>query len=162
MPYTPQYGATNGAPELDIGQPGSSRRTAQTAFATVTVSLDGDDIRVAQNALPQQNVIFRDLLGFGGKPVVWKATIKCSTRTIVSTIEAELNAYLHGVKYTPGVGYDAFDIARLKPTRLRDGFGEVISDHAILTAWTRGRLMRISEAPYTVIAEWELQFSAVK
>lgn len=163
MPYTPQFGATNGVGELDIGQTGSVRRGAGTALATIRTNRDEDQNRVAENGLPQQNVIYRDLLGFGGRPVFWRGDLRTTTETLIGTIEAELDSYRTGQKYTPGGTFDAFDISRIRPTRLTNGFGRVISDHAILQAWQwTSDILRISSSSFLYYVKFEIVFNAAK
>lgn len=163
MPYTPQFGGTNGVPELDIGQVGSSRRSAGTAMAVVQVTERGTQARTVENPLPQQNVVFSDELGFADKATIWRASIRTTTAALMATILNEIASYRTGQLYTAGVGHAAFDATRIKPTRLTNNWGTVVSDHATLKDYeTVTPVKRITGSGFTCYAEVLITFRTSK
>lgn len=161
MAYTPQFGGTNGVPELDIGQEGSARRGAGTAMAVVQVTERGTQSRTVETPLPQQNVVFGDELGFADKATIWRCSIRTTTAAIMGAILNEIASYRTGQLYTAGVGHAAFDAGRIKPTRLTNNWGTVISDHAVLKDYeTATPVRRISGSGFTCLAEVIITFAA--
>lgn len=163
MAYTPQFGGTNGVPELDIGQEGSPRRGAGTAMAVVQVTERGTIARTVETPLPQQNVVYADALGFADKVTIWRCSIRTTTAALMGTILNEIAAYRTGQLYTAGVGHAAFDASLLKPTRLQNNWGVVISDDAVLKDFeTTSPVKRISGSGFTCIMEALITFGAMK
>lgn len=161
MAYTPQFGGTNGVPELDIGQEGSARRGAGTAMAVVQVTPRGTLARTVETPLPQQNVVFADVLGFEDKPTIWRCSIRTTTAALMNTITNEIAAYLDGQLYTAGVGRAAFNENLVKPTRLRDNHGNVLSDDATLKNFeTITPIRRISGSAFSYLMEVIITFKA--
>lgn len=139
-------------PEIDIGQSGSARRTANTARWTGQVVEGGDEVDQVFQPVPQQNVVFRDVIGFSGKLVSWRGTLAVSNSAMMRTIATELNARLHGGigTVTPGL---------VKETRLTNSFGDVISEKAVLEAWAfTDRTRKIGSTGLTLITGIELKF----
>lgn len=161
MAYTPQFGGTNGVPELDIGQEGSPRRGAGTAMAVVQVTPRGTEARTVETPLPQQNRVFGDVLGFADKPVIWRCSIRTTTAALMATILNEIAAYRTGQLYTAGVGHGAFDETRIRPTRLRDNWDNVLSDDSVLKDYeTITPIRRISGSGFTCMTELVITFAA--
>ncbi|MEK6798030.1 MAG: hypothetical protein AABZ12_03615 [Planctomycetota bacterium] len=135
MAATPQYGGTNGVPEVNLGQPGSARAAGNTARFTLRV-LEGSDqaIRVPQ-AVVQQNVTFADNLGFREGEVEWAGTLRVDTPTTLDAVRNELNRYKHGSARVSGA-LTAPDPTYMRPTKLTDSFGNVLSLTAQLAEWS--------------------------
>ena len=137
MAATPQYGGTNSVPELNIGQPGSARATANTARYVVKVTEGADQAAIVDQQIVEQNVSFEDNLGRQTSRVVWSGNLKVNSRATWRAIVNELNSYKHGSSRSSGV-LTAPDPALLKPTRLTDSDGNVISESARLESWAMG------------------------
>jgi hypothetical protein len=144
MAATPQFGGTNGVPEIDMGQDGSARQSAGTALFRPNVLIGADDTRVVAQHLTQQNFAFRDNLGFTGKPVVWAGLLKVNTNATLHLIMNELNRYRHGSGRSGGL-FTAPSVVYLRPTRLTDFDGTLITEAAALRDFQwRGRRKHIS------------------
>jgi len=151
---TPAFGGTNGVAALDIGQVGSARRAANQAYAVINVLEGDDDAGQTIHRVPQQNVVFRDVMGFAGRRVTWRATLKVDTDARLATIEAELNAKRHG-------GMSGFpDPSQLRETRLTNMYDRIISERAVLTAWQfTDRTRRVtSSGTFTVLVPIRIDF----
>jgi len=152
LPATPQFGGTNGVSELDLGQLGSSRRAALTALFTLQEHEGADEIAQVFHSIPQQRVVFRDVIGFTGRAVTWRGTLKCNNDATLAAIEAELSAKLHG-------GATA-DIAQVRETRLTNVYGRIVSERACLESWSfQERARKITgSGPYTILVALEVRF----
>lgn len=161
MPNTPQFGGTNSVPELDIGQEGSARRAAGTAQATIHCPEGNEEMRRASNALPQSNYVFWDNLGSSGRMVAWKFHLYTTTSALIQTIKHEIDYYRSGFLYTPGSGFSAYDATRVKPTRLTNGHGNVLSDEAVIhdISW-RDSVRKMFDGRFHV--EGELVFKTLR
>lgn len=143
---TPQYGGTGGVPELDVGQPGSARDGAGTARYVVRVLEQPDRATVVNQPVVQQNVSFEDNLGFSAGRVIWEGSLKVDSDARLGAIESELNRYLHGSARVDGV-LGPPNPAYLKPTRLTNALGRVLSESARLEGWTfQGPVQKLHNA----------------
>lgn len=143
MPGTPQYGGSGGVVELDIGQPGLSRN-GETAQATISVIVGDERATIVPGGVPQQNVALEQNLGFAGGQVTWQGSLRVASTALLQTIFAEMAAYKHGSVRINGV-LGPPNLNLIKPTRLTDGFGNVISERARLRAAAMtSRVMKIS------------------
>lgn len=151
MAATPQFGGTNSVVELDAGQPGSSRYAANTARYVLRVIEGADRATVVGQPVVQQNVLFEDRLGYAGSRVVWEGSLKVTTDAVLGEIAAQLNRYLHGSSRTNGV-LDAPDPRQMRPTRLTNSFGRVLSENATVEDWSMSGVQTLhNAAPFTLI-----------
>ena len=143
----PKFGGSNGVPELDIGQEGGTRATEGDAKTTINVIPGPEESVEVQHALPQQNVVFTDRLGYRGATVTWECTIRAKTNVIFNAIVSELNQLRHGSGRDATTGLlTAPDPTLLRETRLTDYDAIVLNEKAVLSDWRpRGRRMASSE-----------------
>jgi len=142
----PQYGGTNGVPELDIGQAGSTRRGNNTAWSTVRVIENPAEPESVVNPMPQQRANFRDLLSAGQSRVQWACTLKTDGNATRRTIISELRLYASNVVYA-------------RETRLTDTAGGIISERAVMLAPVFGQVMKLSgSGNFTQLMELRLMF----
>lgn len=166
----PKFGATPVTP-LDIGQDGGTRRTANTAFATIEVIESPDEVAQIKQGFPQQNLTAVDVMGFRGKRVVWKGMIRASTPTIMATIESEIEQYRSGRYRDPATGLVSDAITEIQPTLLqRDDLagGDLVQSpaSAVLRAYRRiGPRVRIGPwaagQTIAVAQEFEIEFEVL-
>jgi len=129
--------------ELDIGQAGSTRRTAGDAQWIGNVLVDPGEVETRIRGFPQQQFVVVDRMGSRGRTVMWEGSIRVNGIALVRTIEAELDQYMHGSLRSAGV-LGAPDASYIKPTELRDSEDQVLSDQAIMLTWRRrSNVMRI-------------------
>jgi len=160
MPATPQFGGTNQVPEINLGQPGSTR-AGSTALYTLRVSLTADIDTHVDQGIPQQNVVLRDIFGFRGTRVSWRGTLKIRDNATLIAIMAELNQYEHGSLRTSGV-LGAPSTVFLRPTRLTDYDGAVLSESAVLDSWRfSGDRLAISGGIYALATQLEVIFKVL-
>jgi len=128
MATLPQYGGTNGVPELDIGQPGSSRYTDSKVLYTVGVILGPPEMRQTVHELPEQNKVYMGQLGAAGSLVTWDGTIKIKDNTELGALMSELHRFLTGSTLNTVTGVvGAPNTGLTKPTLLKDGRGLALS-----------------------------------
>ena len=153
MASTPQFGGTNGVTELNAGQPGSARATSNYARYVVRVIEGADEATVVGQAVVQQNVNFEDRLGYAGTRVVWEGSLKVSSDTVLGAIAGQLNKYRHGSGRTSGV-LDGPDPTQMRPTKLTNSFGRVLSERAVVDDWSMSGVATLfNAAPFTLIVE---------
>jgi len=153
MSATPQFGGSNGVTELDAGQPGSGRATSNDARYVVRVIEGADQATVVGQAIVQQNVTFEDRLGYAGTRVVWEGSLRVSSDTVLGAIQEQLNKYLHGSGRSSGV-LGGPDPAQMRPTKLTNNFGRVLSERAVVEEWSMNGVGTLFNAsPYTLIVE---------
>lgn len=158
MASLPQFGGTNGVVELNAGQPGSLLHTADQARYTVNVIEGADAAAVVPQGLIQQNVTFEDNLGFRGAMVVWDGMLKVVSDAVRQAIYSQLNQYLHGSAMISGT-LGSPSPTQMKPTRLVNALGSVLSERAKLADWTSGRVMALSgSSPYTLMVPLRIVF----
>ena len=143
MAATPGFGGTKGVAELNLGQPGSARETANTARYAVRVEQQNEDAGVAFHPLNDQPVTFAETTGFKGKLVVWRGQLKVATINELSLIKSHVAEFHTGQTITAGVR-SAVDAAKKKATKLTDYFGEVVSTTAVLTGAVFGEVYKLS------------------
>jgi len=155
---TPQFGGTNGVVELNAGQPGSALYVANQARYVVNVLEGADVAAVVPQALVQQNITFEDKLGFRGSMVVWQGMLKTVSDAVRQAIYSQLNQYLHGSALSSGVLGSPVP-SQMKPTRLTNAFGSVLSERAVVADWTGGQVRTMSgSSPYTLIVPLRIVF----
>ncbi len=117
----PSFGGTNGVASLDIGQPGSARRTAvpPTAIATVRTVIREPEVDQVETRFVQQNMSQVDTLGERGRVIEWQCVIKCDTDVTRATIMAEIGHYIVGYNKLTG----AADPMQIRKTDMIDAFG---------------------------------------
>jgi len=158
MAATPQFGGTNGVAEMNIGQPGSARAEANTARFVLHVIENPEEATKVPQKVPQQNVAFEDNMGFDAGGVEWRGTLKVSAIPIWRAIASDLNRYLHGSARTGGT-LAAPLLNYLRPTRLTDFWGNVMSEAATVADWRSGQLRRLSGSdPYTYALDLMVKF----
>lgn len=151
MSSLPQFGGTNGVAELNAGQPGSALHAANQARYIVRVIEGADDANAVPQALPQQNVVFEDRLGYRAAIVVWEGSLKVISDAVRQVIYSQLNQYKHGSALVGGVLGPPVP-SQMKPTTLINSFGSVLSTRATLVDWTESGVRALSgSAPYTLI-----------
>jgi len=144
MPATPQFGGTNGVPELDMGQPGSGRAGNNTAKYVVQVLESPSEVVRVPQKIPQQNVSFEDNMGFDSGHAVWNGTLYVTTDAVLGAIYSDLDRLKHGSGRTAGYLGPAYPLY-VRPTRLTNFHGRILSESATLDDWrTNGRVARIS------------------
>lgn len=160
----PQYGGTFGVDVLDIGQNGGTRHTAQQAKATITVFENPEIARSVDNPIPQQNLVFGDVLGFGGQIVVWDGAIRTDNDTTMKTIEEEIEVKIKGVTRDRSDGTRIEDYTQIRPTKLTNSRGGILTtDSARLENFQRvGPRRRLIDPTYTVIQQFRLTFRILK
>ena len=156
MPSTPQFGGTNGVPELDAGQVGSARRAANEAYWTVRVRVGADKVASAQHALPGQARVFRSTQGRTGQTVTWEGNLKLKDGVVFEALRKELDAYRHG-------GIDEPDPNNIKSTTLKDRDDQTLSTRAVLTDWEFTTDVRTitGDANYTRIVGLRVTFECL-
>ena len=142
MPYKPQFGGTNGVPELDLGQEESPRAAADAAY-NPNVLVGEPKIGEVENPLTQQNVTVTDHLGFRGRTFRWSGMLRAKDDATLEAIESELHAAKSGQALTAGVP-GPFDGTKIKATRLTNKAGRVLSEKAIVKQYTFGRQRNIT------------------
>ncbi len=147
-----QFGGTNAVALMNIGQPGSAYAGSGAALYLLRVIEGADRARVVEQAIDQQNVAFQDQLGFAGTRVIWSGNVKVGTDAVLGTITAQLNRYKHGSSRTDGL-LDPPDPRQMRPTRLTNSFGRILSERAVIDGWSMGEVSTLHNgAPYTLIA----------
>lgn len=158
MSSLPQFGGTNGVVELNAGQPGSALYVADQARYVVSVIEGADIAAVVPQGLVQQNITFEDKLGFRGSMVVWQGTLKVVSDTVRQTIYAQLNQYMHGSAMVSGV-LGAPSPGQMKPTRLVNALGSILSERATIVDWTSGQVRSMNgSSPYILICPLRIVF----
>jgi hypothetical protein len=143
---------------MDIGQPGSARATANTARFVLHVIENPEEATTVPQKVPQQNVAFQDNMGFDSGGVEWRGMLKVSTITVWRAIAAELNRYRHGSGRTNGT-LQAPLLNYIRPTRLTDFWGNVMSEKATVAEWRSGQIRRLSGSePYTYALDLTVKF----
>ena len=122
---TPTFGGTNGVPELDIGQTGSARRAAGTAFWVGRVIEGSDKTLSVINPLGPQNVIVRDVSGFRGRTVRWEGHLKIDSDATLGVIQSELAQRKHASPRSTGL-LGTPNLTLLRATQLINSFGRVL------------------------------------
>lgn len=152
----PKFGGTNGVPALDLGQPGGTRYIANQAKFTAHVITGPDEVATVEHKLPQQNVVFRDNLGYGGRRVLWRGWVNADNYARITTIQSELDSYRHGSLRTDGV-LQAADPTRMVETQLTDADGTLIAARAVIDTWRiLGRRLATPES--RAMVELEIEF----
>jgi len=159
MPATPQFGGTNGVPELDMGQPGSARAAGNTAKYVLQVLESPAEVTRVPQKVPQQNVAFEDNMGFDSGAAEWRGTLKVSSDAVLGAIYSDLDRFQHGSSRVAGQ-LAAPSPLYIKPTRLTNSFGRVISESATLESWrTDGPVKRLSGSePYLYAVGMTVRF----
>ena len=150
----------NGHPKfgtLDVGQPGGTRAQAATALFSGQVIIGSDSIASAEHGLPQQNIVFRDVLGYRGATVVWRATIRANSTAMMDTIRSDINQRIHGAARDANGQLGAPSPSLMQPDTLTDAYGTTLSEKAVLISFVqRGRQLKGQEWP--AIIQVELTF----
>jgi hypothetical protein len=155
----PKFGGTNGVPTLDIGQPGGTRATAGDALATISVTLEPEQVRSTTHELGEQNAVYTDVMGFGGSRVVWNVTLRTKDNATYLAVIRELNACKHGSVRSAQTGVmGAPDPSRIKETQLTDHDGTILSPKARLADWHPRRRRSRSEPDWAVLQKLDLVF----
>lgn len=165
MPTNPQYGGSGGVNELDIGQIGGVRQLAGDAYATIAVLEEPDIVRQVENAAPQQDLKFVDLLGFDGTRVRWRGAIRTKDHATMNAIESEIDLCRYGSARNLADGTRIVDRAQTRPTKLTNHRGGVLTtDGAVLRAYRRigPRRPLAGGGAMTVIQEFEMEFEILK
>jgi hypothetical protein len=143
MASYPQFGGTNGVPELDIGQAGSARRTANKAQYAVQVLRRPPAVRSVVHQVPQQHVRYRDLLGWSGESVTWQGSVRVKDTTEIAALANELYRFRTGFTRNATTGVPSpTDLSVLAPTLLTDAFGIALGEQAVLDGYQFGENFR--------------------
>lgn len=138
MPFLPSFGL-NTVSQMDVGQPGSTRRAAGDASYGANWTDSRTELEEVVTRFPQQGFSFSDVLGWSGNIVTWTGTMFCKTNAVYITIASELSEYLTGstVNLVTGVRA-AVDPAKMKPDQLVDPLGNIVTLKArvIDVQWT--------------------------
>ena len=163
MASTPQFGGTNSVPELNAGQPGSSRYAANQARYVVRVTQEPDRVARVEQKIPQQNVTFEDRMGFEHGLVTWEGTLKTDNDTTMQAIFNELNRALHGSGMLSG-SLSAPSPSYMRPTVLKNSFGTVLSNDAVMVDWaTDGAARTITgAAPFILLVGLRITFKRLR
>jgi hypothetical protein len=144
--------------ELDIGQLGSTRRAAGTAWWSGRVLVGDPEVATVENALPQQGGGFRDHLGFTTQGITWDGRIKTTTRAILAAVESDLSLHRTGQSITNGVR-SAPNTAYTKPGVLKDYWSEIQSVKAVLDRVGFGERSTLnSSGAFTITCRLQLFF----
>lgn len=129
-----EFGGTNGVEVADFGQIGGTLQVAGYASWIPQHPSSAPDIVRVENPLPQQAAVFADVVGFAGQRWTFAGPLRVDTRARLATIESTLSQYHSGQTITAGVR-GAPSATKLAPTRLRDGWGTILSENAILETY---------------------------
>ena len=159
MAATPGFGGTNGVAELDLGQPGSARETAQTARYSVHVNRGPQDPGMTVHKLSEQPVSFVEHTGFAGQEVTWNGLLKVATMEVYKAIVSELSEYQTGQSIDANGNYGAVAPAKMKATKLTDYFGTVVAARATMARAVLGRVHKLSnDETYEYMGELTISF----
>jgi hypothetical protein len=161
---TPGFGGTNGVTELDLGQPGSARRTAKKAHYTVErVVLGPTRTGTVLHKVTGQDMTFAENLGFAGQDVSWQGTLRIKDDTELAALRSHIQEYLTGQTIDADGKRSAKDVTKVAPTTLTDSGGKAISDKAKMidpVSW--GPKTAIStNADYAYLCTLEIRFSVL-
>jgi len=154
MAAVPKFGGTNGVPELDIGQTGSTRRAGNTHKATVQVLVESPDATKIDTELPQEHVVFEDNLGQAGQQVVWRCILRASSQANFNILLGELAAYKTGYNTWLGAAYPI----HTKPTEMV-AHGWTYADATLADFRVRGRRFKRADGWY--VQECDLIFKVL-
>lgn len=138
MAGTPQFGGTNGVPEINLGQPGTTRYTddPKKAHYRVNVHRRPPEVAQVQHGLPQQNVAFVDQLGWRGEIVTWVGSIVVKDSTQLGLLVSELSLFLTGCSVDASTGVRTqVDTSYLAGTVLKDAYGIAMASKAIMAGY---------------------------
>lgn len=143
MAATPLFGGTNGVPELDAGQRGSAREAAGTVEWTASTREGPPEVREVLAALPEQNQAFQTTLGWSGQRVTWTGSIRFKNAAELGDFRSVLNLYRFGQTLDRTTGLSgAVNVTYLKPTILKDSFGNFLGTKWKMVDWQFGDKMR--------------------
>lgn len=149
----PTFGGSNGVPVLDIGQLGGTRQLAGNALFTGQVIRGADEVATAEHGLPEQNVRFRENMGFAGRSVRIEGIIRAKTLAIMTAIIDEMNQRKHGSARDELTGNLATaDPTLVRETQLTDSDGAQLADRAVLENW-RPKGPRLTGQEWLVLQE---------
>ncbi len=143
MAATPGFGGTNGVAELNLGQPGSARATAQTADYAVRVPRGDEEDGTVVHQLAEQPVSFAENTGFQGFDVTWDGLLRVASIDELEAIRSHVSEFRTGQTITAGVR-SAVDPDKMKATKLTDYWAKVISEKAKMTSAIFGEVRRLS------------------
>ena len=149
---------------LDIGQPGGTRETAGSARALIRVIAGREEFAVVAQASAQQNVVFRDNLGFRGTGYTWDCTIKAASDTILRSVLNDIRARMHGAARDANGNLLPPTSTNLKPQLLTDSDGATLAAAAVLADLSveGARAYLTGGAPYTVLLRCRLEFRVLR
>lgn len=139
MANTPQFGGTNGVPELNIGQAGSARLSSSLVRFRAHVLRQEPEVAEVVHGTPQQNAAFYDRLGWRGGMATWYGTVVIKNTDELHDLVSELHKFRTGstIDQTSGV-HSAPDKTYLQPTILKDVYGLALASKAILVGYRFG------------------------
>ena len=162
MATYPQFGGMSGVAELDVGQKGSTRNTANQARHPANVVESPPLKTEVVNRLIQQGLSYVEVLGLGGQWVEWRGTLRVSTSTILAAIRSDLSKFKDGQTITAGVR-SAYNSAWVQPSVLKDAFGETLTTTAKLVDFRWGDFKAITSSPYfTIAVPLTLRFEVIR
>lgn len=159
MPYSPQFGGTNGVTELDIGQAGSPTLAAGNLSYAANVRVGRASQPRVINAIPKQEITFVEDLGWQGQIVTWSGLMRIKDLARWQSLYSNLNFYTTGSEVASGVR-GSYEASTLAPTKLVDTLGLILSTTAIMIDYQLGgRIQRLSGDPnYTYATQLSLIF----
>lgn len=166
MAAEPIYGSTNSVDSLDIGQRGGTLNNADDALWVGKVIQQASEPVVTSQPLPQQALGFFDVQGPGRNSYLWQGTIRISSISIwlgVNGIKSNIEQHLHGFKISNTGFYTSFDEAQIRPTRLTDAFGNILTGAAKLTGYNTGPISRLTgNSDYLYLFTLNLSFVSLR
>lgn len=140
-------------PELDLGQLGGTRQLAGDALFSGHVIPGGDITADVDHKLPQQNLVFRDRLGYFGGLFRIEGILRAKTAVIFETILGEIDQRKHGsLRDGPGGALLPPVLSMLKETQLTDSAGVVLAVSSVVDGWrATGRKMRDGKGVWAVM-----------
>jgi hypothetical protein len=151
----PQIGGTNGVALLDFGQVGGTRELAGNARFSGRLIAEADERAVVENRLPQQQAVYRDLLGYAGRRIRIVGVVRFKTQLLWQQVEAELNQRMHGSYRSTSTGeLEGIDPSMVRATKLTDSDGKVLAARAVIEDWRMGE--RMTNTEWAVMARFDL------
>lgn len=136
MATTPTFGGTNGVPELDVGQAGSTRRSQGQVAYYPRVIQTPPDVAEVQHSFPQQNISFMDRLGWRGEIVQWTGRCHIKDATEYAALRSVLSLYRTGSTIDSSTGvHGAVNVTYLKPTILKDNYGKAMGAAVLMQGY---------------------------
>ena len=143
----PKFGDIGGVPFLDFGQADGDR--SDTGFARFSGSMiaAGEEMRTVMHELPQQHIVFRDVLGYAAGTVTLSGTIRAKNDVTMNAIIAEINQRMHGMLRDPATGVmGAHNPVMVRETELTSVTGDRMWKRVVLDDWRQhGRRLKSQE-----------------